>query len=224
MGLDPDEQEILRLLTKLKDAGGEYPKDMLAERRRAYLASMAGLGLAKGPGMGNPNGVKNARSARLPRGSGVLLETALIAVILAETSAVVYAYRHELVDFFQTNITDSRVEQAASPEAIPTSLEIQSVSPSPALSSTAMPTATGTPIPGIVDDTAPDTSLLSATPDPNGNDGNNGNNGNHYGQTPKPERTKENNGNGNNDKPPKEDRPSKEDKPPGDEPKPTKAK
>jgi len=219
MGLDPDEQEIVRLLTKLKDAGGAYPRDMLAERRRAYLSSMAGLGLAKGPEMRSNNGIKNSRRPGLPRGSGALLEMALIAVILAETSAVVYAYRHELVDFLQTNITDSRVEQAAPPEAMPTSLEIQGVSPSPAvISSTALPTATGTPIPGIADETAPDTSLLSATPGPNGN------NGNHYGQTPKPERTKENNGNGNNDKPPKEDKPPKDDEPPRDEPKPTKAK
>jgi hypothetical protein len=94
-------------------------------------------------------------------------------------------------------------------------------------------TPTGTPIPGVADNnaitatgeanllnsaTTGEPNLLNSTPVPNNSDssGTNGNNGNHYGQTPKPERTKEN---GNNP-PPKEenDTPPKDnnDKPPKD--------
>ena len=81
-------------------------------------------------------------------------------------------------------------------------------------------TGTSTPPPGVAEDNSNNTAgvdLLNATPAPNGLNGNPSNNGNHYGQTPKPERTKENGNNpppkDNDEKPPKEnnDKPPKED-------------
>jgi hypothetical protein len=95
--------------------------------------------------------------------------------------------------------------QEVTPPPVHTELQIQGVTPSPPVTATlpsvtlsVSPTGTeltSTPVPGVVVD---DNNTISAnsTPAPNGN------NGNHYGQTPKPQRTKE--PKNNNDQPPKD--------------------
>lgn len=220
MEFDPRDQDIIKLLTRLKDINAEYPENMLVARRQNYLKRMAeiGVGLSGGPEIKNV--VKNIKSPHVPPVTGTLLETALLVVILVEAGAMAYFYREKLADFFQTITTVSRTEEVTPP--IATSLQVQGVSPSPAITSTTITgsltettvTPTRTPTPGIMGNNGsntPGASSLNSTPAPNGN------NGNHYGQTPKPERTKENNE--NNSKPPKND-----DKPPKNEPKPMKAK
>ncbi|HSB02208.1 MAG TPA: hypothetical protein VLE49_16280 [Anaerolineales bacterium] len=207
MEFDPQDQDIIRLLTKLKDVQGEYPEKMLLARRQSYLKRIMELEV----GMSGGKAIRNASQNTKP--VSTLLETALIVAIVAEASVMAYFYRDKLADFVQTITTGARTEQGT-PRVIPTALEGQGITPSPAITSTAATaslavitdTPINTPIPGIAGDNNNTTPGVSSTPVPNGN------NGNHYGQTPKPERTKENNG--NNDKPPK-DKPTK-DKPPKD--------
>lgn len=228
MGFEPQAQDIIRLLTKLKDIDEQYPAHMLVAQRRSYLKRMTEIGL----GIRADHSIRNAaENKKPPHGSSTastLLETALIVAIVAEAGVMAYFYRDKMADFFRTITTDSRGGEITPPPVIPTSLEVQGVTPSPAITSTSpltaaaensagiIVTATSTPAPGAADEagTTPEVNPLNSTPDPNGD---NGNNGNHYGQTPKPERTKENNG--NNNKPPKDD-----DKPPKEDAKPTKAK
>jgi hypothetical protein len=212
MEFDPHDQDIIRLLTRLKDVHVEYPENMLVARRQSYLKQMAEMEF----GMGGGRGI---RSTRLPSQSSTisaLLETALIVAIVAEASIMTYFYREKLVDFFQGLTAASRTEEVTPPSVIPISSKIQEISLSPAISSTAVPasptgtteTPTSAPIPAIVGDSSstPPGVSVNSTPVPNGDSGNSGH---HYGQTPKPERTKENNG--NNDKPtkPPKDKPTK---------------
>lgn len=226
MDFDPQDQEIIRLLTRLKDADVAYPKDMLAARRGKYLKRMSEMG----SGTGGDGGIKDGPPEPMPSlspAASTLLEGALVIAIIAETGAMAYFYRDKLADFFQT-ITTSKVQEIPTQPVSTVALEIQGITPSPAMISTlpsatlaadpteTVPVFTNTPLPGLMDENSNVTTpanQTNSTPAPNAGNGNNGNNGNHYGQTPKPERTKENNGNnGNqnqssyqnsNDKPPK---------------------
>jgi hypothetical protein len=210
MEFEPHDQDIIRLLTKLKDIHGEYPENLLVTRRQSYLKRMIETEL----GMSGGNEIKKARgNTKHPSASppaSALLETALVVAIVTEASVMAYFYRGKLADFVQTVTAGARAEEATSAPVIPTSSAVQGITPSPAITSTAVAasptgiagTPTSTPMPNLVGDHGSSTTPgVSSTPDPKGN------NGNHYGQTPKPERTKEN---GNNDKPPKDDKPPKE--------------
>ncbi|HEX9332478.1 MAG TPA: hypothetical protein VF896_11345 [Anaerolineales bacterium] len=216
MEFGPQDQDVIKLLTKLKNADVAYPKDMLAARRQSYLNRMADIGSGVGANGGMKNAAKNLSSSSVSSITNTLLESALVIAIVAETSAVAYFYRDKVADFFKTITTASKIQEVTPPPA-PTTLKVQGVSPSPAVTSTlpsatilASPTgsATSTPIPGVTDLNNGGVNQANSTPVPNGN------NGNHYGQTPKPERTKQSTGNNDNsttnnsnqnpnDKPPK---------------------
>jgi hypothetical protein len=208
MEFDPQDKDIIDLLTRLKNFASDYSEPMRVARRHSFIKQMTEVGL----GMGTTSGLKNAKPSGVSPLTGTLLETALILAIVVEASAMAYFYREQLSDFFQTITTNSKTEEATPPSTLPTSPEVQSVSPSSAATS-AFTSATSVPVitelitePAILMVTPTGTSIpgstlegnqTGSTPDPKGN------NGNHYGQTPKPERTKENNGNdsnnGNND-------------------------
>jgi hypothetical protein len=213
MEFDPQDLDIITLLTRLKDTAGEYPEQLFVARRQSFLKQMTEVSLGIGTTGGIKNALKTTDISKITPFTSTLLEAALIAAIVLEASAMAYLYRERLADFFQTITASSKIEQIT--PAIPTSLEVESTDPSATVTSTlisATPilTPTGMPISGAT----LGLNQLSATPDPKGNNGNHygqtpkpeqtkENNGNHYGQTPKPERTKENNGNngnnGNND-------------------------
>jgi hypothetical protein len=200
MGFDAQDKEIVRLLTKLKDTDGKYPPDLLAARRQGYLKQMGQIGLGLGVGADIKNAVKSGRAPVLSSATSTVLESALVVAIVAETGTVAYFYRDKLSDFFQT-ITNEASGQEVTPPPVATELEIQGITPSPAVTATLpsvtlsiSPTGTeltSTPVPGVVEEG--NTISADSTPAPNGN------NGNHYGQTPKPERTKEQKN--NNEKP-----------------------
>ena len=157
---------------------------------------------------------------------GKILEVALLVAIVAEASALAYFYRDKVADVFRSISSPSQVQEIASPPVATfpfPELEISEIPSSVIPTGTASEMATSTQTPGVADDPSSDNGALTvtdstsepsvntdSTPDPgvnNENNGNNGNNGNHYGQTPRPERTKDNNdnqrpndnnGNGNN--------------------------
>lgn len=220
MGFDPQDKEIVRLLTKLKDADGKYPPELLDARRQRYLKQMGQIGLGTGVGAGLKNAGKVGKTPALSSATSTILESALLVAIVAETGTVAYFYRDKLAEVFHKITKESRVQEvSASPSPVDSGQEIQGVTPAPALSVTnpsltlsASPTAielSSTPIPAFVDEN--NTINTSSTQALNVNNGDNGNNGHHYGQTPKPERTKEPKNNNNNDKPPKDDsKPPKE--------------
>ena len=214
---DPKDQKVVDLLTKLKNANGGYPSEMLESRRQTYLNHMAGLGLGAGLGAAFKNAAKKGGGSGFsPPTAGTLLEVALVVAIVAEAGTLAYFYRDKVADFFQSFAATSNTQEVASPPVLTSpfpELEISGVPVSAVPTGTTAEMPASTPVPGLTDDLTVNNSgganLTSSTPIPNGN------NGNHYGQTPKPERTKDKNnnkppndnpGNGINDKPPKSEK------------------
>jgi hypothetical protein len=252
MEVEPQDQDIVRLLTKLKNTEGQYPEHMFVARRQMYLKQMTEIGLGIGADAGLKQAAKNPNPPTVPPVTSTLLETALLVAILVEASAVAYYYRDKLADFFQTITSEPRVQEVNPLPVVATSVEIQGVTPSPVITPTipsatllASPTdievtPTGTPIPGVADDNNPNrtnntsnsssgagTGQTDSIPVPNANDDKQ-NQGNHYGQTPKPDRTIEpnsdnaNSDQGNSGDPPPQD--NNNEQAPGNDAKPTKAK
>ena len=60
MGFDAQDKEIVRLLTKLREADGKYPSDLLTSRRQSYLKRMGEVSLGIGAGLK----IKNALEAQ----------------------------------------------------------------------------------------------------------------------------------------------------------------
>jgi hypothetical protein len=228
MGFDAQDKELVRLITKLKNSSGKYPAELFAARRQRYLKQMAQISLGMEVGTGLKNVANHAKAPALSSTTSTILEAALVVAIAAEASTVAYFYRDKLAEIFQSiqNREEPKVEQMPSPSD--PEQEIQGVTAAPAIvatqpSSVFVPIPTtiesaSTPIPDVVQEN--NTIRATSTPEPNVNNENNtqpGNNGNHYGQTPKPERTKDSkNDNGNNKK---DSTTSNNDKPPKDNPK-----
>ena len=222
MEFEPQDLKVVELLTKLKGVNESYPSDMLAARRQAFLNTMAGSGLSVGTGSalnGALKGGGGSGAAHLTVGK--VLEVALLVAIVAEAGALAYFYRDKVLDVFRNISAPSQVQEIVSPPVATFSfpeLEISEIPSSVVTTGTASEIATSTQVPGVADNPTSGSTgaatLTDSTPDPSvddGNNGTNGNNGNHYGQTPKPERTKDSKGNqpskdnpGNNDKPPKQ--------------------
>lgn len=196
--MDPEKQEIIRLLIKLKDANGAYPQDMLAARRQIYLKQMAAVGQDAGTGIKSV--VNHAKNPNVSPITSTLLEGALVVAIVAEASTVAYIYRDKLAGLFQSSTVTPKAQEITSLPIVPTSLEVEGRTPSPASISTfaaatisvSPSEVTGVPVPDVVNPDNKAASQVSSTPVPNVN------NGNHYGQTPKPARTKRPGSNNNN--------------------------
>jgi len=195
MGFDTQDKEIVRLLTQLKDTDGKYPPDLFVARRQSYLKHMGEVSLGIGAGLKIKNALNDAKTPALSSATSTVLESALLIAIVAETGTVAYFYRDKLSNFFRISKKEANVQEVTPPPA-QTQLAIQGVSPSAAPASTlpsitlsvspTEPELTSTPIPGVVNNNnTNNTASANSTPVPNGN------NGHHYGQTPKPQRTKE---------------------------------
>ena len=207
-----ENQKVVDLLTKIKNSDGGYPSGMLAARRQTYLKQMANVGLGIGIGTGLNETLKggaNGASATTTVASKVL-EIALITAIALEAGTAAYLYREKLAKAVSSYFSAPTVQEvsASSGDDSSTRLEISEVVGTPSV--TALETPSGTPsappstsVSGGNNqnsttqnnsgsgETNTNTSVnANATPHPNGN------NGNHYGQTPIPLRTKENNGGG----------------------------
>lgn len=203
MEFEPEEQQIVELLTKLKEHGGTYPKKLLASRRQFFLSQMASVGMGLGIGEGLKAAGKASKGGVLSHISGIsassIVETVLVLAIVAQASVIAYVYRDKLIDLINT-ISSSAL-------AVPTDITIPVTGSSPTNSivsdtptatsteiSTASPSSTATPLPPISvnnngsDATHVNSTSPAVTPSPTKD-----NPGNHYGQTPKPEKTKEKN-------------------------------
>jgi hypothetical protein len=215
------DQDVVKLLRKLKDTEAKYPEQMFVARRHMYLRRMAEIGM----GIGVDTAIKETPKAPPPSSASpvtsTLLEAALVLAIVVEASAVAYFYREKLADFFQTITSEPRVQEVTSLPVASTAPAFEGLTPSPVAASltpsvtlasptlSSSPTGvsvtlTRTPIPGIAEEESSGSggaSQANSTPVPDGNAGNpldHDDQGNHYGQTPQPERTIEPGGtNGN---------------------------
>ena len=197
MEIDPKDNDVFQLLKKLKEANGAYPQDLLSLRRQGYLKQVAEVGGGAGLALGLRNTLKSGRGAGLPPTAGTLLEGLLVVAIVAEASTVAYFYRSKVTEFFQNFTNTPKVETVANPPILTSPIPGLVISPtlSPDVTVTMTETATAISTPSLMaqDPTNPgdgqgsSSSGSSAVSTPNPNE----DSGNHYGQTPKPDRTKE---------------------------------
>ena len=227
MDFSPKDNEVVKLLTKLKNANGAYPQEMLALRRQGYLKQVAELSGGLGLVVGLRNVLKNAGGSRGTTTTGALLETLLVIAIVAEASTVAYFYRDKLAELFRSSSNAPRVEEISNPPVMiespfptfeltlspvvtETETETPVSTPSLSLELAAEPTDQGNgqeSVAGSEEGSGSNQAVSTPNPNnPNNPNDNNDNNGNHYGQTPKPERTKETDNNNNRDNNPNSNR------------------
>src|SRR5512147_1397942 len=119
MEFDPEDQEIVKLLSKLKDADAKYPEDLLAARRRSYLKGISEVGLGV---VAEKEIEQVAKDIKPPTSvapvSSTLLEIALVVAIIAESGAVAYFYRDKLADFFRTISAEARGQEVTAPPVV----------------------------------------------------------------------------------------------------------
>jgi hypothetical protein len=211
MELDPNDYDVVKLLTKLKSANGVYPPELMTPRRQTYLRRVAEIGLGFGVVAGLKAPLKNGgKAGSFSSSLGGLIEVALILFIVTEAGAAAYVYREQISEYFKSFSSQSKVEEVTSapetifstdlPELVLT--QLPEATPTPEISGTPSPSVTVVASAAAINtqnnqgDQNNPGSQSNSTPDPNGN------NGNHFGQTPKPDRTAEpgtnNNDNNNN--------------------------
>jgi len=220
MEYDPKDTEVIHLLRKLKDSNGAYPPEMLALRRQGYLKQVAEVSAGAGLAVAVRNIAKGGKGAAGASSiAGTVVEALLVVAIIAEAGAVTYIYRDKVTEYFRSITRSPEVEEVASSPVISSPLAEMQITPTPVFTFTATVTVTGTetPTPATPSGT-PSMALVAGTAPPDGDTGVDvqssastsipgstgsntggssvstsdpkGNNGNHYGQTPKPERTK----------------------------------
>lgn len=200
----PNDNQVIDLLAKLKKSEAVYPAEIFAARRQDYLKQLSNLGLGTGASAGIKNTLKGGSSTVASATvTGKVLETVLAAALLLETGTVAYLYRDKIADIVKTYITPAKT-QVATPAPDRTSSQSSEsieITETPtvtttviSLSNTPLATPSNTPSPEITGGSNKDS---GANPSANSTPSPKENNGNHYGQTPKPERTKDNNGGGN---------------------------
>jgi len=223
MEFETEDQQIIDLLTRLKNQGGVYPRKLLVPRRQVFLSQMASVGLGLGIGAGIKMAAKSSKGGTLfhfpALSASSLVETLLVLAIVVQASAIAYRYRDKITDFVNT-LSSSYIPTEVSIPVTGSSPTDIVVSDTPTVMTTetpsASPSSTVTTLPSTSEsdngnDTSNNNSSASstapaATPRPT-----NDNNGNHYGQTPRPPQEKSDpkptrntgggNGNGNDKKP-----------------------
>jgi hypothetical protein len=204
MEFDSKDNEIVKLLTKLKNANGSYPKEMLALRRQGYLKQVAEISGGAALALGLRNTIKTTGGSGGATTAGTLLETLLVVAIVAEASTVAYFYRDKVAELFRNSSNAPRVEEVSNPPVIPSPIPEFELTISPVVTETQTPVGTPTPSLDLAAEATDQgnsqgsgqesgSSQAVSTPNPNEN------NGNQYGLTPKPERTRETDSNNNQD-------------------------
>src|SRR5262245_46526379 len=120
MELDPKDYDIVKLLTKLKNANDAYPPELLTPRRQMYLRRVAEIGLGFGVVAGLKTTLKNGGHAgSFSSIAGGLIEAALVLAIVTEAGAAAYIYRHQISSLIQSYSSQPKVEEVTSaPETI----------------------------------------------------------------------------------------------------------
>lgn len=223
MDFEPEEQQIVELLTRLKNQqDGAYPKKLLASRRQVFLGQMASIGAGLGIGAKLKTAAKSSKAGSVSHLSSFsvssLVETLLVVAIVAQAGVIAYTYRDRIVDFVNslsgitTPTADSiPVTGSSVPEVVVSDTPIVTVTPIETPTTTVTVISSNTTSSDITSNGDIQNTTVVETPQPANN-----NPGNHFGQTPKPTQEKNNtnpssdsggsgggggNGNGNGKKP-----------------------
>lgn len=202
-------KDIIGLLAKLKLRKPDYPSDLMAIRKAAFLKQAVTIAI-NGPGKGGGDGGSLSSGSS---GSGTLggmsaaqtsLLQAVIGIwILAAMLTAAYVFRDQIIDLLQGyDIVSVEMTQAPSIDSLAPAIQSPAAEiPSPDAEPTVdtSPTATAVPDASLEDEPAPKPDMTEDT-----SDDTNDNPGLHLGQTPGAPDTP------NEDKP---DKPEKPDKP-----------
>lgn len=208
-----NDQDVLKLLSVLKKTTNDYPTEMLQPRRTLYmkqvaamvvLSSTAGIGTRASEGGASGSGV-GAGAGLFPLGK--FLETALVITIVVEAGVAAYIYRDQIADFINSTFFPA-VESPATPTADPSitpavvsvlSGGLMTESPAATATVTVTVTVTGTPFPIVVTESSVPNVQVDSNPQIGYTPAPVDNPGNQYGNTPKPERTKDSGNNSSGD-------------------------
>jgi len=98
------DQDVLNLLSNLRNAENNYPSDMIKSRRDSYIKqaavmmALAGVGGNGATQTGtNQAAISNATGSSLA--AGKLIEIALIVALVVEAGVAAYFYRDKIADF-----------------------------------------------------------------------------------------------------------------------------
>jgi hypothetical protein len=177
-------QDIIGLISKLKESTPEYPTDLLAARKAAFLQqavaiNIDGNGLSgKGGGDGGIGGTGGSGAlGGMSTAQTILLQAVIGVWVVAAMLTAAYVFRDQIIDLLQDNGIVEMTQIPSGEFAVPATI----------VPATEIPTLefTSTPIPTAPDDlpvieTAPDNSSDSqSTPESTKQ-----NPGLHLGQTP----------------------------------------
>lgn len=198
-------QDIIGLISKLKDSTPDYPTDLLAARRATFLQQAVvikidGSGLSgKGGGDGGIGGSGGSGAlGGMTTAQTILLQAVIGVWVIAAMLTAAYVFRDQILDLLRENGIVVETTQGPSIE-----------SPVPATLSPATETPTIEFTPTIVIPTSGDLPVIEATPDGSSDSQSTPtspkeNPGLHLGQTPGTPDTP------NQDKPDKPDKPDKQ--------------
>lgn len=205
MDTQPQDQKVIDLLGKLKQSNGTYPANMMAARREMFMKQAANIGLGIGAGAALKEAAKGTGTGSA---ASKILELTLVAALVIEAGTVAFLYKDQIAETVSAFIAPTAVV-TVQPDTENTISETSGDTQTPLPTQTASETPTVTPsvtpdpifaqeetLPGNSSDSSGSDSSASninanATPNPNENQGN------QYGLTPRPDRTKENQGGGN---------------------------
>lgn len=197
-------QDVISLLSKLKDRTPDYPVDLMAARRATFLQAVVaiqihGSGMSgKGGGDGGIGGTGGSGGSGALGGASaaqsILLQAVIGVWIIAAMLTAAYVFRDQIIDLLQDNgIVPVEMTQAPSTEATAPAL----ITPATEISPTAATPISVTAVPGDSLNIEASPEILDNTKDDPGL---------HLGQTPGAPDTP------NQDKPDRPDKPNKPDK------------
>jgi hypothetical protein len=192
------DQDVLNLLTGLKNAENAYPPEMIQSRRESYAKQAAAMAVllkashnTSGTGSTVSNSPLSNTLAKLIPHAGKVIEIVLVSAIALEALAVAYVYRDQISDFlndiFSSQVANS-TEDLTSPSLEAPGMDDSTTADTAELTIMVTVTEEPTATPNIPANSNTDNNgdgsedgQISSTPEPKENPGN------HYGNTPKPD-------------------------------------
>lgn len=215
----PTQNEIIKLLAKLKAETPDYPIDLMAARKAAFIDQVVAIQF-DGPKQGGKGGGDGGSGTSAGSGGsgvlsgmstaqGILLQAVIGVWIIAAMLTTAYVFRDQIIDLLQDNGIVVEMMQAPSIESTdPAFVAPTAESPSPDVSPTEIASPSATPIPDALSEAESDSESASDGQDISENpDETKENQGLHLGQTPgapdnpnqgKPDKPDKNNKNNKN--------------------------
>ena len=151
------EQDVINLLSGVKNRESGYPSDMISSHRDSFVKQAAAMAVLARAGLNaktttsTASGQSGTASATGASNAGVglsigrVLETILVAAIVVEAGAAAYIYRDKIADFINSKINPTVEVVASPPGGVVITTGVNASTPTAAFTAT----ATGTPIPSI---------------------------------------------------------------------------